>query len=199
MFLPPTLRTFASLWPLFGIANQLLALRGAVFCHNHGPIKMGKARHIWVTLVPLAWLGSATFAAALQKSFIPTHVLGLWPWRKDFRPTLAAGKVPAAKRVATEALIFNNYLDAVAAGIFLVLVIAILVVSIREWVLILSGRKVAVLHETEPVWLPRRSRRPRCGVLGGVWGQPSWSLARWPRSCQAKPQPRGPTCLRTRP
>jgi hypothetical protein len=56
--------------------------------------------------------------------------------------------------VATEALIFNNYLDAVAAAIFLALVIAILLVSIREWVLILSGRKAAVLHETEPVWLP---------------------------------------------
>ena len=142
-----------SLWPLFGIANQLLACVALCFATTM-VIKMGKARHIWVTLVPLAWLGSATFAAALQKIFHSNPRVGFVAMAEKLSADLAAGKVPAAKRVATEALIFTNYLDAVAAGIFLVLVIAILVVSIREWVLIVSGRKVAVLHETEPVWLP---------------------------------------------
>ena len=49
---------------------------------------------------------------------------------------------------------FNNLLDAVVAGIFLVLVTAIILLSVREWILLLSRRKPAVLHETEPVWLP---------------------------------------------
>ena len=142
-----------SLWPLFGIANQLLACVALCFATTM-VIKMGKARHVWVTLLPLAWLGCATFAAALQKIFHSNPRGGFVAMAERLSADLAAGKVPAAKRVATEALIFNNYLDATAAGIFLVLVIAILVVSIREWVLILSGRKVAVLHETEPVWLP---------------------------------------------
>jgi carbon starvation protein len=142
-----------SLWPLFGIANQLLACVALCFATTM-IIKMGKARHIWVTLLPLAWLGSATFAAALQKIFHSNPRVGFVAMAEKLSADLAAGKVPAAKRVATEALIFNNSLDATAAGIFLVLVIAILVVSIREWVLILSGRKVPVLHETEPVWLP---------------------------------------------
>jgi carbon starvation protein len=142
-----------SLWPLFGIANQLLACV-ALCLATTIVIKMGKARHAWVTLLPLGWLGSATFAAALQKIFHPNPRVGFVAMAEKLSADLATGKVPGANRVATEALIFNNYLDAVAAAIFLALVIAILLVSIREWVLILSGRKVAVLHETEPVWLP---------------------------------------------
>jgi carbon starvation protein len=142
-----------SLWPLFGIANQLLACV-ALCLATTIVIKMGKARHAWVTLLPLAWLGSVTFAAALQKIFHPNPRVGFVAMAGKLSADLAAGKVPAAKRVATEALVFNNFLDAVAAGIFLALVIALLVVSVREWVLILSGRKAAVLHETEPVWLP---------------------------------------------
>jgi hypothetical protein len=67
---------------------------------------------------------------------------------------LAAGRVPAAKIAATKALIFNNCLDAVVAGIFLVLVVAVLAISLREWILILGRRKAAVLHECPPVWLP---------------------------------------------
>jgi hypothetical protein len=55
---------------------------------------------------------------------------------------------------ANRTLRFNNLLDAVVAGIFLVLVIAIILLSLREWFLLLSRRKPAVLHETEPVWLP---------------------------------------------
>jgi carbon starvation protein len=142
-----------SLWPLFGIANQLLACV-ALCLATTIVIKMGKARHAWVTLLPLGWLGSATFAAALQKIFHPSPRVGFVAMAEKLSADLAAGTVPAARRVATEALIFNSYLDAVAAGVFLVLVIAILLVSIREWVLILSGRKASVLHETEPVWLP---------------------------------------------
>ena len=55
---------------------------------------------------------------------------------------------------ANEAQRFNNLLDAAVAGIFLLLVTAIVVMSLREWILLLSRRKPAVLHETEPVWLP---------------------------------------------
>jgi carbon starvation protein len=55
---------------------------------------------------------------------------------------------------ANDTLRFNNLLDAAVAGIFLALVTAIVLLSLREWFLLLSRRKPAVLHETEPVWLP---------------------------------------------
>jgi hypothetical protein len=52
------------------------------------------------------------------------------------------------------ALIFNNLLDAAVAGAFLILVALIVCLSLREWLLLLTRRKAAVLHETHPVWLP---------------------------------------------
>jgi hypothetical protein len=55
---------------------------------------------------------------------------------------------------ANRTLRFNNLLDATVAGIFLALVVTIVLLSLREWFLLLSRRKPAVLHETEPVWLP---------------------------------------------
>jgi len=90
-----------SLWPLFGIANQLLACVALCFATTM-VIKMGKARHSWVTLLPLAWLGSATFAAALQKIFHSNPRVGFVAMAERLSADLAAGKVPAAKRVATE-------------------------------------------------------------------------------------------------
>jgi carbon starvation protein CstA len=157
-----------SLWPLFGIANQLLACV-ALCLATTIVIKMGKARHVWVTLLPLAWLSGVTFLAAWQKIFHSSPRIGFAAMARKLSADIAAGRVPAAKRVATEALIFNNYLDAVAAGVFLGLVIAILVVSIREWVLILSGRKAPVLQETEPVWLPQP-------VVSAEMTRPWWRL-----------------------
>jgi carbon starvation protein len=141
-----------SLWPLFGIANQLLACV-ALCLATTIVIKMGKVRRCWVTLLPLAWLCCVTFTAAVQKIFHPNPRVGFVAMARKLSVDLSSGQIPAGKRVAIEALIFNNYLDAVAAGLFLVLVVAILLVSIREWALILSGRKPAVLRETEPVWL----------------------------------------------
>ena len=67
-----------------------------------------------------------------------------------------ASSVEAAKaQLRTQrALLFNNRLDAVVAGLFLVLVSAILVLSVREWLLLIGRRKLAMLRETPPVWLP---------------------------------------------
>jgi hypothetical protein len=67
-----------------------------------------------------------------------------------------ATAIDAAQKAlhANRTLQFNNFLDAAVAGIFLALVTAIVLLSLREWFLLLSRRKPAVLHETEPVWLP---------------------------------------------
>jgi hypothetical protein len=143
-----------SLWPLFGIANQLLALV-ALCLGTTLLIKAGRARRSLVVLLPLLCLGTVTFTAAIEKIAHPNPRIGFLAMAAKLSADLAAGSVPAAKIAATRALIFNSRLDAVVALIFLGLVVAILAVSVREWVLVITRRKPAVLHETSPVWLPK--------------------------------------------
>ncbi len=201
-----------SLWPLFGIANQMLAAialclgttiilkMGIGRLQSSDPARAGVApgaprRSPWlalVTLIPLVWLLAVTFTAGGEKIFHPDPRIGFLaqaqllkekagdfrqvhsvasrahenfnasdygkPRDNDFFDRLVAlkkisdetGKVLAAN----EAQQFNNRLDACVAGAFLILVATIVVLSLREWILLLSGHKPALTHETEPVWLP---------------------------------------------
>jgi carbon starvation protein len=157
-----------SLWPLFGIANQLLACVALCLAATI-LIKAGRARYAWVVLAPLAFLGSVTFAAAIEKIVHPNPRIGFLAMASKLGEDLASGKVPAAKVAATHSLIFNNRLDAVVAALFLALVVAILLVSVREWVLILTHSKVPVLRETPPVWLPET-------VIDSETRRPWWKL-----------------------
>ncbi len=183
-----------SLWPLFGIANQMLAaiamclgttiiLKMAIGGQrNSDPQRAGAVpgvlrRSPWlalVTLIPLVWLLAVTFTAGVEKIFHPDPRIGFLAQAKvlkekidlvehspDFKGTadevaefdkkLAAAKADYPKN---RALYFNNLLDAGVAGMFLILVGIIVCVCVREWILLLSGRKSPALHETEPVWLP---------------------------------------------
>jgi carbon starvation protein len=128
-----------SLWPLFGIANQLLATI-ALCVATTILIKMHGAKYIWVTLMPLSWLVVVTFTAGWQKIFSPLPDLGFLAQADK----LAAG----AHTAATATLIFNARLDAAVCGVFLVLVTVILVDSIRVWMGILGGTREARLTET---------------------------------------------------
>jgi carbon starvation protein len=155
-----------SLWPLFGIANQLLSVI-ALCLATTIIIKMGRAKFAWVTLLPMVWLVTVTFTAAAQKMFHSDPRIGFIAMANKLEGDLAAGKVAAGKKLATEILIFNNWLDAVVAGVFLALVLAILAVSIKEWVSLLMKRKSALLRETAPVWLDPALANPKSG-------QPWW-------------------------
>jgi len=126
-----------SLWPLFGIANQLLAAV-ALCVATTILIKMGKARFAWVTVTPLAWLVAVTMTAGWQLVFSPNATLGLL--------ARAAAVDPADPSAAQR--IFNYRLDVVVALLFMTVVVMLLAVSIREWWLVLSKRKPAVVHET---------------------------------------------------
>jgi hypothetical protein len=153
-----------SLWPLFGIANQLLALV-ALCLGTTILIKAGRARLSLVVLLPLLCLGAVTFTAAIEKIAHPHPRIGFLAMASKLSADLASGSVPAGKVAATRTLIFNSRLDAAVAALFLVLVVTILAVSAREWVLVLTRRKAAVLHETPPVWLPKtviESEQQRC-------------------------------------
>jgi len=138
-----------ALWPLFGISNQLLA--AVALCVGTTIIlKQGKAKYMWVTLVPLAWLGAVTFTAGWQKVFSPDPKLGFLSAAKAIEGTLAAGNLPAGAQTveAAQRLIFNNRLDAAVALIFMSVVTVVLLASFREWYLILAGKKAVVSRET---------------------------------------------------
>jgi carbon starvation protein len=128
-----------TLWPLFGIANQLLASI-ALCVATTILIKMHGWKYLWISFVPLVWLVTATFAAAIEKIFSPLPRIGFLAQASQ----MAAG----AQTAATATLIFNAKLDAAICGIFLVLVGIILIDSLRVWAGILFGSTKAAVSES---------------------------------------------------
>ena len=127
-----------SLWPLFGISNQLLATV-ALCVATTIIIKMHRAKYAAVTLAPLAWLVAVTFTASWQKMFDPNPRVGFLAQAR----ALAAGPATGA----TGRLIFNNRLDAAVTGVLVVMVTLVLVESGRQWWGILSGTREAPVKE----------------------------------------------------
>ncbi len=127
-----------SLWPLFGIANQLLAAV-ALCVATTIIIKMGRARYAWVTLAPLAWIVTVTMTAGWQKVFSADPKLGFLA----HAASLAGSAAPNVSR-----LIFNDRLNTVVALFFMTVVALLILVSVREWWLVLSKRKAATVNET---------------------------------------------------
>jgi len=126
-----------SLWPLFGIANQLLAAV-ALCVGTTILLKMGKARYAWVTLAPLAWLVAITMTAGWQKVFSADPRLGF---------LAHAASLAGSAALNAGRLIFNDRLNTLVALLFMTVVALLIVVSIREWWLVLSKRKPAVTKE----------------------------------------------------
>jgi carbon starvation protein len=137
-----------SLWPLFGISNQLLATV-ALCVGTTIIIKMGKSRYAWVTMLPLAWLTIVTMTAGWEKLFSPDAKLGFLSHAHLIEGQMAANALPAAIKTLTDArrVVFNDYLDAAVAAFFMVSVVVILADSVREWWAVLGGRKPTVSSE----------------------------------------------------
>jgi carbon starvation protein len=136
-----------SLWPLFGISNQLLSIV-ALCVATTVIVKMHRARYMWITLAPLLWLVAVTFTAGLQKIFAEDPRLGFLAHATALENALATGKIVAARVAQTHAVIFNERLDAAACAIFLVLVAIIVLDSARVWVGLLRGTRLAVSSES---------------------------------------------------
>ena len=132
-----------SLWPLFGIANQLLAAV-ALCVGTTIIIKMGKGRYAWVTIVPLVWLTAATLTAGWQKVFSASPQLGFLAHARS----LSGSVDPNAAR-----MIFNDRLDAALALFFMAIVAVVIAASVREWFLVGTRRKPPVLNEAPYVEL----------------------------------------------
>ncbi len=130
-----------SLWPLFGISNQLLATV-ALCVATTIVIKMGRARYAAVTLTPLLWLVAVTFTASYHKIFDPNPRIGFLAHVQQLATSVGAGTPGTAR------LIFNDRLDAVVTGILIVMIAMILVESVLEWSRVLSGQKEARVRET---------------------------------------------------
>jgi carbon starvation protein len=136
-----------SLWPLFGISNQLLAAVALVVATTI-LLKMARTRWIWVTLLPMAWLVIITMTASYQKIFDANPRIGFLAYANVLSAQIAAGKIPAAKLVDTQRLIFNQRLDATVTAVLALMVIALIVEALAQWYALLSSRRAALLHET---------------------------------------------------
>ncbi len=153
-----------SLWPLFGISNQLLAAV-ALCVGTTVLIKTGRARYAWVTLTPLAWLVIVTMTAGWMKLTSPDPALGFLARASSLASGLAAGSLPAGRTAEqVRQMIFNERLDAAVAAFFLVSVIVILADSTREWVAVLRGRKPARSTETPPEYAPESAAVAAAGA-----------------------------------
>jgi carbon starvation protein len=136
-----------SLWPLFGISNQLLAAV-ALAVATTVLLKMGRIQWIWVTLVPMAWLVTVTMTASYQKIFDPNPRIGFRSYASTLAAQIAAGTVPAVKVAETQRLIFNQRLDAAITAVLALMVMALIVEALLRWYAILGRRGEAVLHES---------------------------------------------------
>ncbi len=161
-----------SLWPLFGIANQLLAV--VAFCLGTTVlIKMQKKSFVWVTFLPLSWLLAVTFTAGLEKIFHSNPKIGFLSQAKHLSAQLNSGAIALDQIEATKRILFNIQLDAITTGFFLALVGTIVLISTWRWIYLWTGRSPLDLREVAPVWLPKKASSD--GVSQGVTGR-FWAL-----------------------
>jgi carbon starvation protein len=120
-----------SLWPIFGVANQLLAVI-AMALGTTVLIKMGRARYAWVTLLPLAWLLAVTMTAG---------------WMKIFSADPRLGFLSGAAAALSPRQAFNARVDAAVTAAFLALVAVVVLSNARVWWLLLAGRRAPELRE----------------------------------------------------
>jgi carbon starvation protein len=136
-----------SLWPLFGISNQLLAAI-ALCVGTTILIKMGKARFMWVTIAPLIWLMAVTFTAGYQKVWSADPKLGFLAAARAIETRIADGTLPANQTVdVAKRMVFNNQLDAIVAVIFMAVVVIVVGASVYQWVMLLRGRASNAMTE----------------------------------------------------
>lgn len=141
-----------SLWPIFGIANQLLAVI-ALCLGATVLIKMGRQRYFWVPLIPLAWLLAVTMTAGIQKIFAADPRLGFLSAVSELEVKLAGGGSP--DQIATwEHLALNNNINAAVTAVFLLLVVLVVCSAARVWWLLLTGNRHIPLREEPFVQAP---------------------------------------------
>lgn len=127
-----------SLWPLFGISNQMLAGVALMLC-TVVLFKMKRQQYAWVTIVPACWLLICTLTAGWEKVFNANPKIGFLALANRFQAAIDKGEVlaPAKSVEQMQQIVFNNYLDAVLAMFFIFVVVSILfytiVACVKAW------------------------------------------------------------------
>jgi carbon starvation protein len=131
-----------SLWPLFGIANQLLAATALALATTLF-VKSARPRFALLTLAPLVWLLSVTMTAGWQKILHPDRRIGFLAQAEHLASQLAQGAIAPEKVRETHTLIFNNRLDAAITALFMALVAIVVLDAARVWWRVLRGPGIA--------------------------------------------------------
>ncbi|HEX7853077.1 MAG TPA: carbon starvation CstA family protein [Sphingobium sp.] len=133
-----------TLWPVFGISNQMLAAI-ALMLATAVLFRMKRDRYAWVTLVPTAWLLICTISAGWLKLFSSDVKVGFLAHAAKFSDAAGAGMIlaPAKSMEEMQRIIFNDRIDAALCGLFLAVVISILFFTIRTC--------LAALHSDRPL------------------------------------------------
>jgi carbon starvation protein len=136
-----------SLWPLFGISNQLLGVVALVVATSI-LMKMGRLRWLWVTMIPMAALITITMTAGYQKVFDANPRIGFLSGANELAAQIASGVIPAAKIADTQRLIFNLRLDAGVTLVLALMILLMIIEAVIQWRVILGRRREIVLHES---------------------------------------------------
>ncbi len=137
------------LFPLFGIANQLLAAV-ALTVATTLLIKSGRLKWAWVTAIPLAWDAAVTLTASYEKVFSSDPTLGFFAQRTRFQGALDQGQLlaPAKTVGAMRQIIVNSTVDGILAALFAILIIIVIVDAIRVWVKAIKAKEPLPNTET---------------------------------------------------
>jgi carbon starvation protein len=140
------------LWPLFGIANQLLA--GIALCAATGMlVKQGKLRYAWVTGLPLTWLAIITTTATWEKIVSPDVRVGFLAAAEQLANKLASGALPPEQAAVAPQLIFNQRLDAALAMLLTAILWVVIADTIRVSWRVVRGLPVPPNSEAPAVRL----------------------------------------------
>ena len=139
-----------SLWPLFGIANQMLAAI-ALCVGTTILVKTGKLKYVWVTALPLSWLIVVTSSAAWEKLFSADLRVGFLSHAGDLSDKLASGSLTADMAGKAPHLIFNDYLNAGLTGLFMLITWLLLADMLRIIHCVIAGKPHPESSESEHI------------------------------------------------
>jgi len=144
-----------TLWPLFGIANQMLAAIALTVCCVI-LIRMKRDRYVWVPLVPTVWLVVCTLTAGWQKVFDENLRIGFLAHAAKYSDALAAGQILAPAKTIDEMhrIVTNDYVNSGLSLLFMTIVVIVIVFGIRTS---LKARRIASPTASETPYVPLAS------------------------------------------
>ena len=144
-----------TLWQLFGVGNQMLAGIALLLCTTV-LVKMKRERYVWVTLVPTAWLLVTTLTAGIQKIADPDPKIGFIALARKFSDAAAQGTLlaPAKSIAEMQRVAFNNYLDAAVCALFVLLVVAMTLFTVKACLRALRQAQPTAIEIGTPQGVP---------------------------------------------